>query len=182
MRTLAAVALSWLHQLALSLWLGGILILGAVAAPAVFGTAKAHGDTARGMPLYTFAGEAMGVAFQRFNTLVLVAGALMLLAGLAYGSLAGLCPVRLRVRAALTAVCWGIALWMALSLFPQMEAARAQGQMDAFDGFHQWSRLAFQAEALLLLAVTALTGWLHLDRSPHAEGAVTVPAAYHSVA
>lgn len=167
MRTFGSVILSWLHTVALSVWLGGVLVLGAVTAPAVFGSARRAGDVQRGMPLYDFAGSVMTEAFRRFNTLVLVAGLLMLLAGLGYGLLAGICRKRLLVRAALTGIAWGIAAWSLFSLFPQMMDAQAAGRMDAFDAVHETYSTGFEAQVLLLLGVAALTGWLHLDRTPH---------------
>jgi hypothetical protein len=166
MRTLAANVLQWLHQVALALWLGGILTLGAVVAPAVFGTAKKMGHTHWGMPMYTFAGTAIGVAFERFNYVVLACGAVMLVSGLAYGLLAGMCRRRLAARAALTALAWGVGAWLMFSLFPQMMAARAAGRMGVFDSMHRTYSNGFSIQLVLLLGVAALTGWLHLDRVP----------------
>jgi len=182
MRKHLALFLSFLHQLALCAWLGGILTVGAVTAPAVFGSAKRAGDTHLGMPLYDFAAQAMGVVFQRFNGVVLVAGAVLLLSGLGYGVLAGMCPKRLGVRAALAALAWGIGAWLAFLLFPQMMAARAGGQVAAFDAMHHQYTHATQAQLLILLGVTALTAWLHLDRGPDSlprrtEAPSAVPAA-----
>jgi hypothetical protein len=165
MRTLGLILLNALHQLALSLWLGGIFILGAVAAPAVFGTAKRAGDTHWGMPLYTFAATAMGEAFRRFNWVVLVAGAVMLLAGLVYGVLAGVCRKCVAARAALTVLAWTAAAWLTFSLFPQMMEARAAGQTGLFDTLHKTYSAAYSAQALLLLGVMMLTGRAQLDRT-----------------
>jgi len=180
-RLLAAVGLHWLHQVLLSLWLGGILILGAVAAPGVFGAAKAAGDTQRGTRLYDFAGTAMGMAFQRFALLVLGVGLLMTLAGVAYGMLSGLCRRRTIARAGLTALAWCINIWMVFSIFPQMQAAREMKQMEMFDILHHTSSNAFLAQAVLLLGVAALTSWMHLDRSPHAAPAARRTSTAESV-
>lgn len=170
-RTLAVVGLDWLHQLLLSLWLGGILILGAVAAPGVFGAAKAAGHTERGMRLWDFAGAAMGMAFQRFALLILVVGLLLTVTGATHGLLGGLCLRRTMARAALTLVAWGISVWMVFGIFPQMEAARSLKNMAVFDVLHHTSSNAFLAQAVLLLGVAALTAWLHAVRAPQ-----TVPA------
>src|SRR5689334_17939838 len=124
MRTSLMIFLAWLHQLALSVWLGGIFVLGAIVPPALFGLARRQGQTHWGEPLYTFAGTAISDAFGRFNYAVLVAGALMVVCGVAYGSLSGLCTRRLAARALLTAVAWGISLWLTFMLFPQMIQAR----------------------------------------------------------
>jgi hypothetical protein len=169
MRTVFAVGLNWLHQVLLSVWLGGIVVLGAIAGPAVFGAARQAGDTHHGTPLWDFAGTAMGLVFARFNVLLLVGSAVMLAAGIGYGQLAGLCRRRMTVRAGLTALAWLVVLWTEFSLFPQMNAARIQGNLDAFDSMHHLSRHAFEAQMLLLLTVAALTGWMHLDLAPYAS-------------
>lgn len=152
-------------------------MLGAVAAPAIFGSAKAAGDTRVGTPLYDFAAVAMGHAFERFNVVSVAAGALLLLAGLGYGSLAGLCQTRLRVRALLTGICWAITLWLTYGLFPQMMQVRASGDMTAFDGLHKLYSNVSHAQVLVLLTVAALTGWMHLDLAPHAPREPAVPLA-----
>ncbi|HVF10485.1 MAG TPA: DUF4149 domain-containing protein [Abditibacteriaceae bacterium] len=170
MRIYGTIFLNWLHQVALAVWLGGIVTIGGAVAPAIFGSARKAGHTAHGMPLFDFAGTAIGEAFRRFNTGVLIAGLVMLLAGVAYSRLAGLCPIRTRVRAAMTLLCWAIAVWLEYSLFPRMNAFRSQEQMDAFDDLHQTSTVAFQSQMVLLLGIVALTGWMHLDRSRHGGG------------
>jgi uncharacterized membrane protein len=169
MRDLAAIVLSCLHLLALSVWMGGIMVLGAVAAPAVFGTARRAGDVERGMPLYDFAGTIMTEVFRRFGWAALVAGAVMLAAGLGYGLLARLCRRRLAARAACTGLAWGIAAALTFVLFPRMMEAQAAGRFDLFDGMHRAYSSGFQAQLLLLLGAAALTGWLHLDRSSRRE-------------
>lgn len=170
MRTLAAVLLSSLHQLALSVWMGGIVVLGAVAAPAPFKAAKAQGATHWGMPLYDFAGTAAGLMFGRFNAVVLICGMLLLVAGLAYGSLADLCRVRVRVRAALTLAALAIAGYVTVALYPQMLEIRQAGDMQAFDALHHTYSAWFRGQLALLLGVTALTGWMHLDGRRYAAG------------
>lgn len=161
MRNFFSAALSWLHQVALSLWLGGILIIGAVTAPAVFGTAKSQGQTDASQPLYRFAGEAMGEVFRRFNYVVIVAGVLLLLTGIAYGALSGACRKRLTVRALLTGAALGFGVWVTFVLYPQMVAARAAGVGADFDAMHRTYSMAFQAQLVLLLGVAALTAWMH---------------------
>jgi hypothetical protein len=167
MRTAAAVFLYWVHQLCLCLWLGGIAILGAVAAPAVFGAAREAGATQTGMPLFDFAGTALAGAFGRFNTVVLAAGAVMLVSGLGYGLLAGMCRKRLTVRAGLVVLAYGWAAYLATQLYPKMMAARAAGDLAAFDEMHHLYSRGYSGQMVLLLGVAALTAWLHLDRSTH---------------
>lgn len=181
MRSFAAIALDWLHQICLALWLGGTAVLGAVVAPAVFGSAKQAGDTHWGTPLYNFAAEAMGEAFRRFNWLVLGASLVMLGAGVAYGLLSGLDRSRVGLRAGLTAVGGCVAAWLTFGLFPAMIDARTAGRMDAFDGMHHLYSNAFSVQLLLLLAVAVVTASLHHRRGaretePSTPRRPTVPA------
>jgi uncharacterized membrane protein len=169
MRKVAVILLQCLHQVALSLWLGGMLVLGAIGAPAVFRAAKDAGHTDWSMELYRFAGTATGLAFDRFNYLALAACAVMLVSGLAYGALAGFPRKALVLRAALTLVAGAVVVWLAFWMFPEMLALRAQGRMAAFDQLHRTYSAAYQAQALLLFVVIGLTGWLHLRAVPAAE-------------
>jgi hypothetical protein len=161
--------LHWLHQVLLSLWLGGILVLGAVAAPGVFGAAKAAGHTQRGMPLYTFAGVAMGDVFERFAAMIMVVGLLLAVTGVAYGQLGGLCRRRTIVRAAITVVAWGLTVWMAFGVFPQMDTARELKNMALFDSLHNLSSNVFKAQALLLLGVAAISACPYLNPAAQAS-------------
>ena len=172
MRTLFAIFFYWLYQISLALWMGGAIALGAISAPALFSTAKAMGHDHWGMPLYNFAGVAAGVGFGRFNYAALAAGVVLIVSGMAYGSLAGLCVTRMRVRAVLTAVAWCIGAWLTFSMFPQMEAARNAGQMDVVDTLHKTYSGAYWAQLILLMTGAALTGWMHLDlRAEHSTSA-----------
>lgn len=164
MRKYGAIALNGLYQVVFAVWLGGIAALGAVGAPAVFRTAKNMGDREWGKPLYNFAGDAVGEIFRRFNYVALVAGAVVLLAGLGYGTLAGLHRGRLTARALLTIAALGITGWLTFSLYPEMLTLRAQEQMPQFDQLHDLYGLGFRVVAFLLLGVAGLTAWLHLDR------------------
>lgn len=170
MRKFGTIALIWLHQVAFAVWFGGLAALGAIGAPAVFRTAKNMGDREWGTPLYNFAGDAVGEIFRRFNYVALAAGIIVLVAGLGYGLLAGMGPKRLTVRALLTAAGIGITAWLTFGLYPEMLALRAQEEMTRFDRLHQTYGLGFRIEAFLLLAIAALTAWLHLDQTGKDKG------------
>jgi hypothetical protein len=161
-RSAAAAALGTVYLVALSAWLGGILVFGAVTAPAVFGTARKLGQGHRGTPLWDFAGTAIGEGFRRFGYLAVAAGAVMLAAGAAYSSM----TVRSRrltlAQAALTGAAWAVALWLAFGLFPRMFDLRGQMQMDAFDALHHTATRALQMEALLLVGAAAVTAAAHV--------------------
>lgn len=164
------------------MWLGGILIIGAVVAPSVFGSARAAGDTQSGAPLYDFAGLVMTEAFRRFNGVVLVAGLLMLACGLAYGLSSPICRKGVVTRAAFTAVAWSCAAWLSFSLFPQLMAARDAGNAEAFKAMHETYSTGFKLQMLLLLATAAVTAWIEHGKqvAATARGNATVysqPAA-----
>lgn len=177
MRRSLLILCHWLHQLALAVWLGGIVTMGAVSAHAIFGTAKAKGHTEWGMPLYTFAGEALGEAFRRFNYLVLAAGALALIAGIAYGVLDSRGNRGVGVRALLTGAGWAVAAWLTFGLYPQLLAARASGEMALFDRLHKTYTAAFSLQMLLLLGVMGLTAFLDLARQRAAPEALVAEGA-----
>lgn len=163
MRANVVAVLQAVHQVALSLWLGGGIAIGAIAAPAVFGAARRAGDTEWGQPLYTFAGTALGDAFQRLNVLCLIACAIALVTGVAYGCLAGLSPHRLGWRTALVLAAGIVAAWLTVGLYPAMLSARESGDMVRFDAMHRQYSTAFQLQALLLFASMVVTGRMHLD-------------------
>jgi hypothetical protein len=160
MRPLVAVFAHWLHLLSLCVWLGGIVVWGAVGAPSVFAEVRAREGPATAGPLHAFAGAAVTRGFERLGVLTLVAGAAMFFSGLAYARLAALCRVRATVRSVVTLGALGVAAWTALWLMPEM--ARAAGDPDRFQPLHHLSRHAFQAQAVLLAGAALLTGWLDL--------------------
>jgi hypothetical protein len=175
-RALLAAALLWLHHLALAFWLGGIFALGMVAAPAVFGTAKAAGQVDNTQPLYRFAGEALGEVFRRFNLAVLIAGAVLVLAGAAHARLAAVCRIRAGVRTLLGVAATALAAYAAFGLTPPMLAARAAADWGAFDALHDQYTLAFKAQTILLLGSLALTTLMHVPEAPRAAAETASPA------
>jgi hypothetical protein len=164
MRAFTASVLHWAHQIGLTLWLGGILIIGAVLAPAVFGQARALGDTHAGTPLYDFASQVMNVAFGKFNLVVLTSGVLMLVGGVGSGLLSGLCRRGVLGRAMLTLGAWAVAAWLAFSLYPQMMDAKAAGQVDVFKSMHKTYNMGFMIQLFALLAISGLTAYLEAGK------------------
>jgi len=160
MRAFLMTLAHWLHQVALAMWLGGILIIGAVVAPSVFGSARAAGDSHAGTPLYDFAGLVMTEAFRRFNGVVLLAGLLMLICGLAYGIPAPICRKGVLARAAFTGAAWTCAAWLSYSLFPQLLAARETGNTEVFKAMHETYSNGFKFQMVMLLATAAMTAWI----------------------
>jgi len=163
MRTAVLILFATLHQLALSVWLGGIVVLGAVAAPAGFKLARQAGQSHSGLPLYDFAGSSAAVMFGRFNGVVLACAAALLLSGPAYGVMAGFCRKRLLVRSVLALAALGLALYGAMALYPELLDLRTRGDAAAFTAIHHTYSRLFGSQALLLLGVTAMTAWMHLS-------------------
>ena len=138
----------WLHRVALSLWLGGLIAIGALVAPTAFHVLP--NDP-------TLAGAVVGGSLRLFNVLCLACGALMLLADM----------ILLSVRRARRApALWSVTLTLLLlastaylgwSIFPAMDAAQAAGHMPLFDHLHhRYERLSgLQLPLLLLLAAAA---------------------------
>ena len=96
--------LRFAYALALALWLGGMIVLGAIVAPSLFSTLGAL-DPATGRAV---AGEAFGAVLVRFHYLAYAAGAVLLvtLAGMA---LLGPRPRSFAIRMAIVAVMLGVA-------------------------------------------------------------------------
>ncbi len=119
----------WLHTVALSLWLGGLVAIGALVAPTAFHFVRADaqlvGDTVRQNAL---AGGIVGGSLCLFNYVCYACGGLLLLSN------ALLLPradrrwvIACFVTSALLLVS---ALYLGLSLTPAMDAARGIVQYD----------------------------------------------------
>lgn len=141
-----------LHLLALALWLGGLVAIGALVAPTAFHAARTASALAGSVQEQNaLAGAVVGGSLRVFNLLtfacagVLLASNCVLLA--ASRRWAGACLVT-------TAALLLSALFLAFGLTPAMDAAQAHGQMAAFDRMHRsYEQLStlFQMPLLLLL-------------------------------
>lgn len=79
---MARAVTRWITMLGLGLWLGGILFLGAVSAPAIFRFCRAHG-------VESLAPQIVGALVERFGPLSAVLGVVLCLAWLAEGIVIG---------------------------------------------------------------------------------------------
>ncbi|HEY3283371.1 MAG TPA: DUF4149 domain-containing protein [Armatimonadota bacterium] len=154
------------QQVGLSLWLGGILIVGAAVAPAAFRT----------LPTRSMAGEVVGACLRGFNTVTLVAAALLLL-GLAVDWLNRRRTTWERtlelVRFLCTAIALGITLFLMTSLMPRMDALRQASAMGPqFDAMHHTYTTFTYLQLALLLAVATLSAQLSLPKAIPASTAV----------
>lgn len=154
----------WLHAVSLSLWLGGLVAIGALTAPVAF-------HALRGSSLLTLAqanslaGRIVGDSLFFFNILCCVCGGFLLLANF----------LLLRPQNRRWAVgCFSVSVLLlvsTLSLFlltPAMNAARLGGDLTTFDRLHH---LYEQISTLGQLPLLLLLAWFGALRDgTHATG------------
>lgn len=142
----------WLELVGLSLWVGGMLILGAVVAPTVFNTVK---------PV-EMAGEAMSLVFHRFNDgWVYVCIGLVVLGFVGKWFISRPRGVRIKIEAAVIAVLVLSGLYIGAILGPRMQTLRQITLTDRsngaavaeFDHKHKRSVQLFSVNIMLGLAV-----------------------------
>lgn len=110
------LAVRYVYILALVVWLGGMVVAGAVVAPSVFGVLQEwNAETGR-----VLAGRVFGEVLRRFHHVAYAAGALMLVT-LTVQRLIGPRPRAYGVRAAIIAVMLGATLYSGLVVTPQIE-------------------------------------------------------------
>lgn len=144
-----------LHTVALSLWLGGLVAIGALVAPTAFHVTRSHPAFAANPALQNaIAGRVVGGSLHLFTFVCYGCGLFLLLAN------ALLLPHARRRWAlaamAVTGLLLGTALTLGLSLTPTMGAAQAHGDLATFDRLHhQYEQISslVQMPLLLLLAL-----------------------------
>jgi hypothetical protein len=111
------LALRYVYVLALVVWLGGMLVLGALVAPTIFQVLQASApESGRAL-----AGEAFGSLLARFHYVAYGAGTLML-AALAAMAILGPRPRAFAVRCAITAGMLAVALYSGLVVLTTVDA------------------------------------------------------------
>ncbi|MGE0445793.1 MAG: DUF4149 domain-containing protein [Vicinamibacterales bacterium] len=115
------IAVRYVYVLALVVWLGGMVVLGAVVAPTIFQVLQA-GDAANGRAL---AGAAFEATLVRFHTVAYVSGGLLLLT-LALMRILGPKPVHFNARVLIVLAMLGLAMysgWVVLGRIDEIQAA-----------------------------------------------------------
>jgi uncharacterized membrane protein len=115
------LALRYVYVLALAVWLGGMVILGAVVAPATFQVLQASAP-ATGREL---AGAVFGTALARFHYVAYAAGGLLLVT-LAAMRVLGPRPAHVGVRAIIAALMLAVALYSGMVVLRQIDALQAE--------------------------------------------------------
>ena len=153
-----------LHLLALALWLGGLVAIGALVAPTAFHVTRTAPALA-GNPAVqnALAGAVVGGSLKLFNFLCLACAAVLLASNLlllpqASRRWTGACLVTTLFLLAST-------LYLAFDLTPALSLAQSRGDMADFDKMHheyQHISTLFQLPLLLLLTgFTVLRETLH---------------------
>ncbi len=113
------VAVRYAYLLALVFWVGGLLALGGIAAPAIFASlTSAHALAGREM-----AGLAFGAVLRRFHLAAYISAGVMILSLVAMAVL-GPRPARLAIRLGIVAVMTALTLYSGLIVSPRVERLR----------------------------------------------------------
>ncbi|HEY1954720.1 MAG TPA: DUF4149 domain-containing protein [Polyangiaceae bacterium] len=140
--------------LAAGVWLGGILVLGAIVAPTVFGM----------VPAPTSA-DAMTIVFTSFDKIAMTAAAIVAVCEVvALRARAKIPPTKIDVaRLAVIGAAGALAVVQGLWLSPTIVAlhrdgaVRGSGELgQKLERFHSWSETCGKTESLLLVALVVL--------------------------
>ncbi len=152
--------LRYLYVVALVLWVGGLIVAGALVAPSVFGVLQAWNAT-EGRVL---AGQVFGDVLTRVTWLSYAMGAVMFVS-LTLHRLLGARPVRYGVRVGIMAVMLAMMIATGVWLIPRVNAIQAQvsGPVSAlaatdplrveFDRLHSLSNILYSITAIGGLAL-----------------------------
>ena len=157
-------AVRYLYVLALVIWLGGMVVLGAVVAPVTFQVLQAQ----EGMAGRVLAGAVFGTALERFHYVEYLCGGLLIVTSMAM-AVVGPRPVAFALRAAIVAGMLGLAVYSGVVVSARIDTLQARigervspstlAVTDArriqFDHLHQLSSRIMMiniAGALLLLS------------------------------
>jgi hypothetical protein len=159
-RTTAILAL-----LAVAVWLGGLLALGAIAAPVVFSIVAAPAS-----------GDAMTIVFQRFDVVAMSCAA-VLLATEATRALARVPFLRVdHLRAGASAIAAGLATFEGASVSPRIAELHASGAVRGFGpSGMQLARLHDVAEACGKAQVVLLVAIIVMHVLPMSDGEKSSP-------
>lgn len=115
------LALRYVYVLALAVWLGGMVVLGAIVAPATFQILQAAApDGGRAL-----AGQTFGGMLARFHYVAYAAGAALLIS-LAAMALLGPRPRSFAIRCAIVAAMLAVALYSGLVVLREIDALQRE--------------------------------------------------------
>jgi uncharacterized membrane protein len=162
------LALRYVYLLALVVWLGGMIALAALAAPAVFGVLQgSHGPAGREL-----AGAVFGDVLRRFHYAAYACAAVML-AALVGMKMLGPRPIGLRVRVGIVGAMLGVALWSGVGISRRIAAMQRQigGPVAALDPSDPrrtaFGRLHGLSTTLMLVNVAGGLALLYYEARAH---------------
>jgi hypothetical protein len=145
-------ALEALALVALAVWLGGLVVLGAAAAPLVFRIVPAP-----------YAADAMTAVFQRFDMIAVGCAVLVLLVEVAHALLRRPLLRSDVVRASLACGATGLAIFLAMVVSPRIAALHQSGAIrglgelgERLEATHRLAESVAKAELGVLVIVLAL--------------------------
>jgi uncharacterized membrane protein len=153
------VSARWIHAVTFSVWLGGLIAIGALVAPTAFGVVRINPAFAGDPVLQAqVAGGIVGGSLRRFNVLCYACGVLLIAANIA------LWPRLSRTGRACAGLAFLVvlillaaALYQGFGLFPAMDAAQAQDNKPLFDALHRrYERISTEIQLPLLLVLALL--------------------------
>ena len=156
--------LRFLSLLILAVWIGGLIILGAIAAPTIFTVIEGH-DPAAGRAL---AGDVFGAIFQKFQTTSWILGGLMLVSLAARAAL-GPRPRHTGVRVLTVAAMLAISIGTGVLITPRIDRLRREspGSMASLAAADprkvEFDRLHGLSNGLMLLTLVAGLGLLWFE-------------------
>jgi hypothetical protein len=150
----------WVQQVCLGLWIGGLLVIGAIVAPVAFRHAGLDPE---------HAGNVVGNSFTRFNIVCYVAGALLLLGQAVEWGMLRRTSAKWRKLAGLRFLCVAVMLalvaYLGGSVGPSMFADRAAGRKAAFEAAHRFYGNMARVQVYLAFGAVLLTVLLGLEET-----------------
>lgn len=156
--------LRFLSVLILAVWMGGLVVLGAIAAPTIFAVLQGH-DPLAGR---TLAADVFGAIFQRFQTASWILGGLMVVS-LAVRAALGPRPRFTGVRLVTVAAMLVISIGTAVLVTPRMDRLRRDtpgaiaALPDADPRKVEFNRLHGLSNILMLVTLVAGLGLLWFE-------------------
>jgi uncharacterized membrane protein len=162
------LVLRYVYVLALVVWLGGMIVLGAVVAPTIFQVLQAT-EPATGRAL---AGEAFGAMIARFHYVSYAAGGVLLVSLIAM-ALLGPRPPRFAVRSCLVSAMLAVAVYSGVGVLGEIDRIQAavgtlpsrlapdDARRVRFDALHVRSTRLMSLNVVLALV---LLGWEARER------------------
>jgi uncharacterized membrane protein len=158
----------WVQQVCLGIWIGGLLVIGAIVAPVAFRHA--------GLDL-EHAGNVVGNSFTRFNVVCAVTGALLLFGQAVEWAMLRQTSAKWRKLAGLRLLCVAgmltLTAYLGGSVGPKMFADRAAGRKAAFDAAHRFYGNMARVQVYLAFGAVLFTVLLGMEETARARGALS---------